>query len=342
MYQAQTLSTIPPKNDFPKFNPFKLTHHAFIQAYLDYFQPESCEYNFANLFTWQGKNDLFWTVFENRVIIYDATLPGAFFPLGEPMVPEELVILSLNLKQLGLTPDFHTVPKSYIAQFSELEKYYQVSQSRDSAEYIYDVAALCELKGKKLRKKRNLISQFKKTHPEYRVHSFKGIYIQKAFDLVKKQRDRFKEIPRSIQQEFYAIKKAFEYMRDLNMEGLVLEVNNKLVAFSLFSPLSQDTYDIQFEKSDHDYKGSAQIINQETACYLKDTCRFLNREQDMGIKGLRKAKLSYAPEKLIIPYTLIFSPKNTRNVSSPGFEACFPRLKNSIVCEFFSSLIFVK
>lgn len=314
MCQAETLVTI---DDFPKFSPFELAHHAFIQNYVDHFQPESCEYNFANLFTWQGKNDLCWTVFENRVIIYDTTLPAAFFPLGEPMTPDELVILSLNLKQLGLASDFYMVPKPYIDQFNEVENYYQVIQNRDSAEYVYDVEALCELKGKKLHKKRNLISQFKRTYPEYSVHPLKGIYIQAAFDLVKKRRNRFKKVPKSIQYEFYAIKKAFEYMSDLKMEGLALEVNNKLVAFSVFSPLSQDTYDIQFEKSDHDYKGAAQVINQETAYYLRNKCRFLNREQDMGIKGLRQAKLSYVPEKLIIPYNLIFSPPRFAHSSVP-------------------------
>ncbi|MCP3898465.1 MAG: DUF2156 domain-containing protein, partial [Desulfobacteraceae bacterium] len=64
--------------------------------------------------------------------------------------------------------------------------------------------------------------------------------------------------------------------------------------------------DVHFEKADVNFKGTAQVINQETAKYLQKKCRYLNKEQDLGIKGLRQAKMSYYPEMLFEPYGLVF------------------------------------
>ncbi len=74
--------------------------------------------------------------------------------------------------------------------------------------------------------------------------------------------------------------------------------------------ISHSTYDIQFEKFDTEFKGIGQVINQETAKYLSRKCRYLNREQDLGIKGVRQAKLSYEPVKLLTPCSLSFAPSN--------------------------------
>jgi hypothetical protein len=103
--------------------------------------------------------------------------------------------------------------------------------------------------------------------------------------------------------ELSAMEKAFDHFEDLGLEGLALMADRQMVAFSIFSPLNHDTWNVQFEKSDFDYKGAAQVINHQTALYLKDRCRYINREQDLGIKGLRQAKMSYEPETLFIPHT---------------------------------------
>jgi len=111
---------------------------------------------------------------------------------------------------------------------------------------------------------------------------------------------------KDLEDEFTAIERAFENFDRLGFEGIALWVKNRLVAFCVFSRLNHDTYNIQFEKSDIAFKGAAQVINQETTKYLRNKCVYLNREQDLGIKGLRQAKLSYEPERLIVPQTLIF------------------------------------
>jgi len=300
----------PQKSGFSKFNNFKLKDQELIQTYIDKFKPVSCEYNFANLFAWQDVNKMSWRLYQERLLIYNGIFQCAFMPLGEVFYPEELVVLSLNLKSAGLTPDICLVTSDYLEKFPEIENSYTIKEEREYAEYIYDVDSLCDLNGIKLHKKRNLISQFKRSYPDFEVRMLNGEYKYKSLKLAQDLLEMHKDISQTLDQEFHAIQTSFDYFDKLGLEGLVLTLGSKVVAFSVFSKLNHSTYDIQFEKSDTDYKGAAQVINQETARYLKDKCLYLNREQDLGIKGLRQAKMSYDPVGLNTPYSLIFNPVN--------------------------------
>ena len=298
------------KIKFIGFNQFALKDQELIQTYIDMFKPFSCEYNFSNLYAWQDAYELSWTLYQERLLIYDEISQCSFMPLGKDFCPEELAILSLQLKNRGLTPEFSLVTPEYLKKFPDIEKYYIIKEEPDYAEYIYDVNKLFELAGTKLHKKRNLISQFKRSYPEFEVHLLKGEYRQQALGLAQRLMNQRKSPSNTLCQELCAMETSFDYFDQLGLAGLVITVENNVIAFCVFSELKHSTYDIQFEKSDMDFKGAAQMINHETAKYLKDKCQYLNREQDLGIKGLRQAKMSYDPEKLITTYSLIFAPPN--------------------------------
>ncbi len=310
MITAEAILREPQEIKFPEFNQFALKDQELIQTYIDTFKPFSCEYNFSNLYAWQDAYKLSWTLYRERLLIYDEISQCAFMPLGKDLCPEELVILSLHLKNVGLTPEFSLVTPDYLKKFPEIENYYIIKEEPDYAEYIYDVDKLCELTDIKLHKKRNLISQFKRSYPDFEVHLLKGEYKHKALGLAQSLMNKGKRRSHTLDQEFCAMGISFDYFDQLGLDGLVITVENKVIAFSVFSELKHSTYDIQFEKSDMDFKGAAQVINHETAKFLKDKCHHLNREQDLGIKGLRQAKMSYDPEKLITTYSLIFAPPN--------------------------------
>ena len=310
MYTSGTVLQGSNKTDGLKFNEFSLKDIKLIKSYVDAFNPLSCEYNFSNLFTWQEAYRLSWTLYRERLLIYDGLSQYAFMPIGKALLPEEMVMLSISLKNVGRAPDFCLATPDYLKKFPGIEKYYTIKKEPDAAEYIYDVNRLCELTGSKLHKKRNLISQFKRTHPDFEVCFLTGDYKSRALALAQELMNRQKRYSKTLDHEFYAIKKSFEHFELLSLEGLVITIGEKVVAFSVFSQLGHSTYDIQFEKSDMDFKGAAQVINHETAKYLKNKCRYLNREQDLGIKGLRQAKMSYEPVHLITPYSLAFTPLN--------------------------------
>jgi hypothetical protein len=289
---------------FPTAGRFELADRQMVQIYIDKYAPESCEYNFANLFCWQEIYNYSWRLFKGRLVIYDGVNQCAFMPLGEPLPPAELAELGRELMRDGLVPDIGLVQKEYLDAYPRCEQYFSIHSERDYAEYIYDVDQLYHLNTPKLHKKKNLISQFERTYPEYRIMMMTPEKLIQARAMARHQMEVQKPVPAGLADEFEAMEKAFSYFDDLGLEGLALMVGNQLAAFSIFSRLNADTYNVQFEKSDFEFKGAAQVINQQTALYLRDRCRYINREQDLGIKGLRQAKKSYEPETILIPHTL--------------------------------------
>jgi len=299
---------------FPTPCRFKLEDQARVRSFIDRFNPESCEFNFSNLFCWQEVYQYSWFLHEGRLVIYDGVNKCGFMPMGSKFSPEELVALSHHLISMGFEPDLTVFSGSYQESYPDIERFYTIREERDNAEYIYQVDSLVELKGTRLHKKRNLISQFKRHNIDYSVMPLKGVDLLAARDFARHLLETRENPGKDLVDEFKAIENAFDYFDSLGFEGIGLWTDNRLVAFSVFSPLNKDTYNIQFEKSDMAFKGAAQVINQETARYLQKKCLYLNREQDLGIKGLRQAKLSYEPQRLLIPQTLIF--KNQKPVFS--------------------------
>ena len=102
--------------------------------------------------------------------------------------------------------------------------------------------------------------------------------------------------------EKVALRRAFEHFENLGLEGLILYVGEQPVAVTMGSRLSEDTFDVHFEKAREDVQGAYGAINRAFARYLREkypSLRYLNREDDLGLPGLRKAKLSYNPAFLV-------------------------------------------
>ncbi|WP_022668671.1 DUF2156 domain-containing protein [Desulfospira joergensenii] len=292
--------------DYPFRKGFDLSDKALIQSYVDQYSPMSCEYNFSNLFSWNDTYEHLWCLYKDRVLIFDPDHNQAFMPMGEDLAPDELAALSTYLLRMGLSPDIGLVCRDYIEFYPEVDKYYSIQENRDHAEYIYLTHKLYSLKGEKLHKKKNLISQFKKRYPDYQIRPITADNVDQIARFARTLLDRLDPPSTELENEYRAVKRCLDHFEELDMEGLVIFVQDKIAAFSMFSRLNPFTYDIQFEKSDHGFKGAGQVINWETARFLKDKCRYINREQDLGIQGLRQAKLSYDPEVLFIPHFLKF------------------------------------
>jgi uncharacterized protein len=290
---------------FPTAGMFELSDRQMVQLYIDKYAPMSCEYNFANLFCWQEAYHYSWRLYKGRLVVYDGVNQCVFMPLGESLPPDELAGLCRELMLSGLEPDIGLVPEAYLTRYPQCERYFSITQQRDYAEYIYSVDSLCRLNSTKLHKKKNLISQFERLHPDYQVEPLSTKNQAAARNLARDLLYGQGRPSPTLETEFMAMEKAFDHFDDLGLEGLAVMVDQKMAAFSIFSPLNRDTYNVQFEKSDFDYKGAAQVINHQTALFLKDRCRYINREQDLGIKGLRQAKMSYEPVDLLIPRTLV-------------------------------------
>ena len=160
---------------------------------------------------------------------------------------------------------------------------------------------LAELKGKRFQPKRNHINRFLSDHPDVTVLPLSDETLPDAKALADRWHQRRSE-EEDAGMELVALNRAFAHWKELGMEGLVLYVGNQVVAMTMGSRLSDDTFDVHFEKADLDYAGAYAVINRAFARHIRDKypeVKFLNREEDMGIEGLRKAKLSYHPHHMV-------------------------------------------
>ncbi|MCG8549498.1 MAG: phosphatidylglycerol lysyltransferase domain-containing protein [Desulfobacterales bacterium] len=284
---------------------FDLETRSLILDFLGHYPPCSCEYSFVNLFSWQNLYRYSWFFYKNTLVIHDDRSQSLFMPIGEDLEPNELFALSQKSVSSGLSGNIGLVPESYVEIWQDLDHYFTVTSDRDAAEYVYKTEDLIALKGNKLHKKKNLISQFKRRFPDFTVVPMSAEDCRNVMQFERRLLAKMPSVPRSLVEESDAIEMAFSHWDDLGLNGLMLLVQDKIAAFAVFSPLSTDTWDIHFEKADVVFKGAAQMINHETAKFLNGTAQYINREQDLGIPGLRQAKLSYAPHALIEPYFLL-------------------------------------
>jgi hypothetical protein len=202
------------------------------------------------------------------------------------------------------------------ADKNELENWFpdrfRIRADRDSFDYVYAIDALADLKGKKLQKKRNHFNRFRATRPDYRTESLTCENIARVQHMVNDWYvTRRKSDPDGdYLLESLAMAKAFRNFDELDMEGLVLLDGNEVLAVTMGSRMNDTTFDIHFEKAREDVDGAYPAINCEFARYLRlkyPELKFLNREDDMGLEGLRKAKLSYYPDHMVEKYKALLA-----------------------------------
>ncbi len=220
------------------------------------------------------------------------------FPQGDGdrrKIIEEL-LKEENLRFYGLLEsDVRFVEKEFPGRFTFRE-------NRDSADYIYLVEDLAELKGKKYHSKRNHIKYFEKNYNwSYETLTEKNLSdcIRMTEKWIEENEDK---IDSGVDTELDVIKRAFDNFKPLGFVGGLIRVDGEVVAWTLGEKLSEDTFCTHFEKAFSSYRGAYPIINREFAQNELSAYTFVNREEDMGLEGLRKAKLSYKPVKLGIIY----------------------------------------
>ena len=172
---------------------------------------------------------------------------------------------------------------------------------RGGHDYVYAIDDLADLKGKKYQPKRNHINRFLAEHPDVRILPLSEQTLADARALADRWYQR-RSPEEDAGMELAALNRAFAHWRELGMEGLVMYVREQVVAMTMGSRLGADTVDVHFEKADTDYPGAYAVINRAFARHIREKypeVKFLNREDDMGLEGLRKAKLSYYPHHMV-------------------------------------------
>ena len=290
--------------DIRQFSPVTLADQPLIESFFSRRDVYLSAYSFINMFIWGDISQARWKLQEDRLWIFSEREDQMLMPPGEPVSPVELLQVSDGLREAGKSGDFALVDDKLVAAHPELAASFEAEADTDNADYIYLTQKLVQLKGKKLGKKKNLLSQFLAAAGGYLTLRLEPRDAAACHALSEKW-CQVKNCERlGFTHETSAMKKALTHFSTLKLEGLKILLKNELVAFSIFSPLNRDTADIHFEKFDPGIKGSGQAINWETAKVLAPRFKYLNREQDLGIEGLRQAKRSYDPECILTTFRL--------------------------------------
>lgn len=178
--------------------------------------------------------------------------------------------------------------------------------SRDDYEYLYLTENLKSLSGKKFHSKRNHISAFSREH-EWQYEKMTKENIVEFFDMADKWRQSISEKGEdmnSVEVENAAMKELLPYMDKLGLRGGCIRVNGKIVAFTFGSPINDKVFDIHVEKALPEYRTAYSLINREFISNELSDFEYVNREDDLGLEGLRRAKLSYHPDILLKKYVI--------------------------------------
>jgi len=262
-----------------------------------------CEYSFVNLFCWA----------DQRVAFFGAT-PVFFCRYGNwtcYLVPQCENIKEAVDALLADARERHVRFRIYGASPDDarmLQALYpdrfNARSVRDGYDYIYDVERLCGLRGRKLQAKRNHCNHFEQTYPDYRVLPLTRELLPRCIEFTRRWHEEHLDThPYSdMSEEEAAIQKVFQHFDALRMEGVALETADGIVAFSMGNRIREDTFDVNFEKARAEINGAYPMVNREFARLIHSRypeVKYLNREDDMGIEGLRRAKESYYPDLLL-------------------------------------------
>lgn len=290
--------------DFQRLQPYQ---KAAYEEILFSCPPRGCEYSFANLCLW-GRQE---AAFLHGCVAFFSHFYGRSiypYPIGNGDKRAVLEEIFRDAKERGIPCRLAGLTE---ADKEELETWFpgkfHLRSSRDSYDYVYAIDDLADLKGRKFQKKRNHTNRFLAEHPQYEVVPLTVCNLPLAQHMVNDWfLTRHKEDPEGdYLLENIALVRAFHNYAALGMEGILLIEDGTVLAVTMGSRMNRDTFDIHFEKAREDVDGSYTVVNQEFARYLRlkyPDAAYLDREDDMGLEGLRKAKLSYNPHHLVEKY----------------------------------------
>ena len=290
------------------FEPIELRHRERALPYLcsDHMVPT--EGSFAALYMW-GK------VFDTQVCFKDDFLfirsgkNGEYFyqfPWGNGELSHALELIKNDALERGVKPKLISVTDAMRdALEAAMPGKLEYTPARDSFDYIYNAEDLRTLAGRSFHQKRNNVNKFKKLlDGRYVYERFTSADLEEVYECQKKwlENNINDEKRESLMGEMGVIERAFAHFDELGLIGGLIRVDGEIAAYTIGSKLCCCSFLVSIEKADIQYPGIYQAINQFFAADAAAQARYINREDDAGVEGLRRAKMSYNPEILLTKY----------------------------------------
>ena len=293
---------IPP---FPEFRGLQISDGPVFHKLFHEYPPAISEYTFTNLFAWMHPYDFHISQKgEILVVLTKYCGKGGLYPPVGPWKGEEIFTLLKDAGKSNLADHFHCAAENVAQALKPFESELEIIHEPSQDDYIYSREDLVGLPGNKFHDKKNLLRQFERKYDA----SFEPLTVQTIEEALKFEHSwcttRECEKDPGLSREMCAIYRMLSHFEVLRLSGAAVRYERKIIGITMGEPLNRDTYVIHVEKADDAYRGVYQFINQRFAASIDAKYKWINREQDLGIPGLRKAKQSYNPARMGKKYTI--------------------------------------
>lgn len=288
-----------------QFKKTELEDKEIITQYFSRYPSRSCDRTFVNVFLWSRQYPVKWAIIEHALVFKseDDTDVSFAFPAGEDEdIRKAMKVMKAYSEAKGYPfRMYHVTPDN----FEKLEAWYpgmyEIEYARDYADYVYEAEKLATLSGKKLHAKRNHINKFKSMYEgRWSYETLTKDNVEECFQMALKWRNENGcEEDAEKNAEMCVTLNSLRLFEELELKGGILKLDGEIIAFTIGEPVCEDTFVVHIEKAFADIQGAYPMINQQ---FVEHECmdyNYINREEDTGAEGLRKAKLSYRPVFLV-------------------------------------------
>ena len=283
------------------------------QPLLDAEADPACEYSFASIYLWSRAWPQQIARCGGRLLVRIQGKLGlcCLYPAGSGPLAPAVDALAQDAAANGVPLTLVCVTEDQRAALEDAcPGRFAFEEDRDGFDYLYDINRLADLPGKKLHAKRNHIRRFDDQFPDWLLEEVTPANVPECVELERQwaaiRQEEAGEDGDSVSEETIALIEALYHMDKLGLEGALIRADGSPVAFSLGGLITPEVFGVNFEKSFGDIQGAYPAINRELARFVRERhpqVKWLNREDDMGLEGLRKAKLSYYPDLLLVKHT---------------------------------------
>jgi hypothetical protein len=287
-----------------EFRPIKIDDKNEFDRILKEKKYLSCEYCFSNFYIWKDVIHTECCITEN-VIHVRGRIKGEtfyFMPIAKEGYMDKALEELLHTENRSLLIKCATDRNMKEASEAVLSKFIRV-EDFDINDYMYNSADLIELMGKKYHQKRNHVNKFKSLF-EYEFVELREEDTEACLELNELWMESKDELTIEMNNESLAIRNALRNYKDLGLIGAMIKIEGKIAAFTIGEIVHEELSIVHFEKCDISYNGIFPAINQAFAEYAFKNVKYINRQDDMGLPGLRKSKLSYHPVMMVEKYIL--------------------------------------
>lgn len=273
-----------------------------------------CEYTFGNNFVWRNIYNVEICFADGFYLCKQGSGTGTrfIFPAGCGDIERAVGLLGEYAEELKI-PLKIIANKDITQRLTEIYPDAAAVLNRDICDYVYSAEDLAELKGKKYHGKRNHLNRFYENDWSFEPLTVDNIPECKAMNELWRAENLDKcemsAVAESKREELCIVECSFKHYNELGYTGGVLRVNGEVQAFTFGERSSADCFVVHVEKALRKYQGAYTAINREFVKSLNGKYKYINREEDTGSEGLRKAKLSYYPVFLEEKYVISFGGK---------------------------------